>query len=82
MCRFVSACAVRMKAVQEANRRTKPTLPLFLVVEERREGRLTVLNSGECFTMDEFRDGEALIEGGRKGERALVAVNTNRRLLA
>ena len=64
------------EAVQEANRRIQPTLPLFLVVEERREGRPTVLNSGECFTMDEFRDGEALIEGGREGERALVAVKT------
>ena len=36
----------------------------------------TELSDGQCFTVDEVRGGEAVIEGGREGERALVAVRT------
>ena len=64
------------KAVAETSSRSQQTVPLFLVVEEHREGTPTTLKSGECFTIDEFRDGEERIEGGRQGERALVAVKT------
>ena len=64
------------KAAAETSSRSQQTVPLFLVVEEHREGTPTTLNRGECFTIDEFRDGEERIEGGRQGERALVAVKT------
>ena len=64
------------KAVEKANRQAHPKVPLFLVIEECAEVPPTVLNSGECFTIDECQDGEALIEGGREGERTLVAIKT------
>ncbi len=50
--------------------------PIFLVVEECRAVPPTVCNSGECFTIDQYRDGKAIVEGGRKGEKALLAVRT------
>ena len=64
------------KALEQANRRTERTFPLFLVIEENRTLRPTVLNRGECLTMPEYQDGQEMIEGGRKGERALIAVKT------
>ena len=64
------------EAVEETSSKPQRTLPLFLVVQEYRKGTPTILNSGECFTIDEFRDGEERIEGGREGERALVAIKT------
>ena len=64
------------KAVEQAKRRTHPDLPLFLVIEECADVPTTTLNSGECFTIDECRDGEAVIEGGREGERTLAAFET------
>ena len=63
-------------ALKQSKERTEPSLPLFLVIEEYSEVSATVLNSGQCFTIDECRDGEAMIEGGRKGERALIAFRT------
>lgn len=63
------------KAVEQANqlqRQPHPEVPLFVVMEEYAEVPPTVLNSGECFTIDKCRDGEAIIEGGREGERALL----------
>ena len=66
------------KAVEQANQRQPhPGVPLFVVIEEYVEVPPTVLNSGECFTIDECRDGEAIIEGGREGERALLAFRTS-----
>ena len=62
------------EAVEETSSGPQQTLPLFLVVQEHRKGTPTMLNSGECFTIDEFRDGQAHIEGGREGERTLVAI--------
>ena len=64
------------KAVEEANRQAHPKVPLFLVIEECAEVPPTALNSGECFTIEEYRDGEALIEGGREGEKTLGAIKT------
>ena len=64
------------KAVEQTNRQDHPKVPLFLVIEEYADVPPTVLNSGECFTIDERRDGKAVIEGGRKGERTLVAFKT------
>ena len=66
------------KAVEQANQRQPhPQVPLFVVIEEYVEVPPTVLNSGECFTIDEYRNGEAIIEGGREGERALLAFRTS-----
>lgn len=66
------------KAVEQSDRR-KPQLqaPLFLVIEEYAEISPTVLNRGECFLIDERCDGEDMIEGGREGERALLAFRTS-----
>jgi len=65
------------KALERANRQPHPEVPLFVVIEEYAEVPPTVLNSGECFTIDECCDGEAMIEGGREGERALLAFRTS-----
>ena len=64
------------KAIKNCNRRTDPVVPLFLVIEEYAEIPPTMLNNGECFTIDEFHDGVAMVEGGREGERAFVAIRT------
>ena len=63
-------------ALKQSKQRSDPTLPLFLVIEEYSEISPTVLNIGQCFTINECRDGEAMIEGGREGERALIAFRT------
>ena len=62
------------KAIEEAKQRTQPEVPLFLVIEECVEVPPMVLNSGECFTIDECQDGKAFIEGGREGEKTLAAI--------
>lgn len=65
------------KAVEQSNRqKTQSQVPLFLVIEEYAEIPPTVLNSGECLIIDECRDGEAIIEGGREGKSALLALRT------
>ena len=65
------------KAVEQSNRQQPhPAVPLFVVIEEYAKVPPTVLNSGECFMIDECRDGKAMIKGGREGERALVAFRT------
>ena len=72
-------CGVRStyeKSVRTSSRRPDPVSPLFLVIEEYTDVPPTVLNRGECFTFDECRDGKAMIEGGREGKRALLAVRT------
>ena len=50
--------------------------PIFLVTEEYKVIPATQFANGECFLIDEWRDGKALIEGGRKGKRALLAFKT------
>ena len=65
------------KAIEQSNRRQSYSeVPLFIVIEEYAKVPPTVLNSGECFMIDEYRDGKALIEGGREGERSLLAFRT------
>ena len=64
------------KAVEQANQQSHPEVPLFVVIEEYVEVPPTVLNSGECFMIDECRDGEAVIKGGREGKSALFASRT------
>ena len=43
------------------------------MIEEFTEFNPAVMSRDQCFTIDETRDGEAIIEGGRRGERALIA---------
>ena len=62
------------EAVDQRNRRH--TTPLFLVVEVDVGIPPIVLDSGECYSIDERIDGEAMIEGGRRGERTLMAFRT------
>ena len=64
------------KAVERYNKMNPPAVPLFLVIERYQRVPVTALNNGECFTVDEYRDGTPVVEGGRQGERALVAVRT------
>ena len=50
--------------------------PIFLVTEQLERIPSTRFENGECFIIDEWRDGGELIEGGREGERALLAFET------
>ena len=59
------------KSLEQSERTAKS---LFLVIEEIAEFSPTVMSSEQCFTIDAVRDGEAIIEGARKGERALLAL--------
>ena len=68
--------ATYAKALEQADRRTAQTFPFFLVIEENRTLPPTALDKGECLTMPEYQDGQEMIEGGRKGARALIAVKT------
>ena len=49
---------------------------LFIVIEDNTPVTPTELNHGECFTIPERLDDEAIVEGGREGETALLAVRT------
>ena len=64
------------KAIEQSRKQANPTPPLFLVIEQTAAVPTTVLNSGQCFTVDECRDGKEMIEGGREGGRAFVAFHT------
>ena len=44
-----------------------PNPPIFLVTEEYETIPATQFANGECFLIDEWRNGKALIEGGREG---------------
>ena len=57
-------------------RSKSPNPPIFLVTEEYKTIPTTQFANGECFLIDEWRDGAALIVGGRKGKRALLAFKT------
>ena len=64
------------ETIERANRQTSHEAPLFLVIEECADVPPTDLDDGVAFTFDECVDGQATIEGGRDGERALLAVKT------
>ena len=64
-------------AFKQSKQQTNPTAPLFLVIEQTAAVQPTVLNSGQCFTVDEHLDGMEMIEGGREGGRAFVAFHTS-----
>ena len=71
-----SVRSIYEKAIEQSNQQPHSEVPLFVVIEEYLDVPPTVLNSGECFMMDECIDGEAMIKGGREGEKALVAEHT------
>ena len=64
------------RAVEQAKQRANPDAPLFIVIEEYANVPSTMLNSGECFTIEECRNGTAIIEGGREGKKSLLAFKT------
>ena len=61
---------------KELSQGKAPKPPMFLVTEQYEGVPATTFANGECFVIDERRDGEAIIEGGREGERALTAFRT------
>ena len=61
---------------KELSQSKAPNPPIFLVTEQYESLGPTSFAKGECFTIDEWRDGDVLIEGGREGERALIAFRT------
>ena len=71
-----SVRSIYEEAVEQANRQSPPEVPLFVVIEEYTGIPSTVLNRGECYMIDECRDGRAAIEGGREGEKVLFAERT------
>ena len=54
----------------------KRATPLFLVIEEDVGVSPTELSGGECYRIDESVESEAMIDGGREGERMLMAFRT------
>ena len=73
----VSLRAEVQSTYEEALRQYKRTVgKLFLVIEQNSEIDPTELSDGQCFMVDEVRDGKVVIPGGREGEKALVAVRT------
>ncbi len=69
--------SIYKKVIEQAKQQPHPAVPLFVVMEEYAEVPPTELNSGECYMIDEYRDGNAIIEGGRAGEKALLAERTS-----
>ena len=61
---------------KEVGPQKNPNVPIFLVAEQYESIPVTKFGNGECFLVDERRDGEEVIEEGRTGERALVAFKT------
>ena len=73
--------------VQDVRSRTKSGAagsgrPIFLVIEEYTAVVPTTLSEGQCYLIDEWRDGHPMIEGGREGKKALLAVPYAGRILA
>ena len=54
-------CRAYEDAIKQSRQQTNPTPPLFLVIEQTAAIPPTVLNSGQCFTVDECRDGMEMI---------------------
>ena len=50
------------------------TFPLFLVIEQYESLSPLKLDGGNCFLIDECRDGKQMVEGGREGEKALLVI--------
>ena len=59
---------------EKALNQAEPTYTqLHVVIEEYADFPSVALTDEQCFTIEEFRGSEAIIEGGRPGERALLA---------
>ena len=65
--------AVRSMHEKSLEQQERPARKLFLVIEEFIEFTSVAMSSEQCFLIDEVRDGEAVIVGGRQGEKALLA---------
>ena len=65
--------AVRSLYEKSLERQERTARELFLVIEEFTEFPPIEMSGEQCFSIDEVRDGEAVIVGGRQGERALLA---------
>ena len=65
--------AVRSVYEKSLEQRERTARKLFLVIEEFTEFTPIPMSSEQCFLIDEVRDGEAVIVGGRQGEKALLA---------
>ena len=61
---------------ERVSERKDANVPIFLVTEQYESIPVTKFENGECFLIDECRDGEAMIKGGREGERAFLAFRT------
>ena len=61
---------------KEVSQQKATNVPIFLVIEQYESVPVTTFENGECFLIDERRDDEAVIEGGREGERALLVFRT------
>jgi len=69
------AAVERVYRKESAQNRPTPAR-LFVVIEQEARVSPTTFERGECFMIDEYRDGQELIEGGREGKRTLLAVRT------
>ena len=69
------SCRSGIRSTYENSRRNRDRTAekLFLVIEEHTEFAPITMSGGQCFSIDEVRDGEAMIVGGRQGEKALIA---------
>lgn len=64
------------KALEQAHDRRNTTVPLFLVVEEIVATPATALSRSQCYSIEEVKDGQQIIEGGRDGRLTLLAIKT------
>lgn len=64
------------RSKEQDKQSTQPIEPLYLVIEQQEQVSPTVLDDGVCFAVDEIRNGTENIEGGRQGEKALIAIRT------
>ena len=62
---------------EDTERKVPPQRPMFIVIEQYEHIPPTKLDNGECFRIDEWRDGKELVEGGREGKKALLAIRTS-----
>lgn len=61
---------------REVEQRNRSGMPMFLLVEQYEDVPATTFANGECFVIDERVDGREVVEGGREGYKALLAIRT------
>lgn len=62
---------------KEAEQWNGSRTPMFLLIEQYEDVAATTFANGECFVIDERVNGEEMVEGGREGEKALLAFRTS-----